>query len=104
MKANTNFLRENNAKQIWHPMAHPNEMEEDPPRIMTRGDGVHVVDLDGNRVLDAVGGLWNVNLGYSCQPIKDAIARQLAERPYCTTFRGSTHPGAIELSHRLVEM
>jgi putrescine---pyruvate transaminase len=104
MRATTNFLRENNAKQIWHPMGHPREAEAEPPRIMARGEGVHVTDLDGNRVLDAVGGLWNVNLGYSCQPIKDAISRQLADLPYCTTFRGSTHPGAIELSHRLVEM
>jgi len=104
MRVTTNFLRENNAKQIWHPMSHPNDMEADPPRVITRGEGVHVVDMDGNRLLDAVGGLWNVNLGYSCQPIKDAIARQLAELPYCTTFRGTTHPGAVELSHRLVEM
>jgi putrescine---pyruvate transaminase len=91
MKVTINFLRENNAKQMWHPMGHPNEIDAEPPRILARGDGVHVTDLDGNRMLDAVGGLWNVNLGYSCQLIKDAIARQLAELPYCTTFRGSTH-------------
>jgi adenosylmethionine-8-amino-7-oxononanoate aminotransferase len=104
MTAAANFLKENNAKQIWHPMGHPNEMESDPPRILTSAEGVHVTDLDGHRLLDAVGGLWNVNLGYSCQPIKDAIARQLAELPYCTTFRGTSHPTANELSHRLVEM
>ena len=73
----SNFLIENNAKPIWHPMAHPAEMRAQPPRIIMKGEGVHVTDIDGRSVLDAVGGLWNVNLGYSCDPIKKAIADQL---------------------------
>ena len=78
----SNFLREHNARQVWHPMAHPAEMEAIPPRIIVSGEGVNIVDLEGKKVVDAVGGLWNVNLGYSNQPIKDAITRQLAELPY----------------------
>ncbi len=100
----SNFLRENNARQIWHPMAHPAEMEATPPRIIVSGDGVHIVDLDGRRVVDAVGGLWNVNLGYSNQPIKDAIAHQLAQLPYYSAFRGTTNPRLIELGARLVDI
>jgi adenosylmethionine-8-amino-7-oxononanoate aminotransferase len=99
----SNFLRENNAKQVWHPMAHPNEMEAQPPRIIVKGEGVHVTDIDGRTVVDAVGGLWNVNLGYSCAPIKEAIARQLAELPYYSAFRGTSNAPLIELGHRLVE-
>ena len=55
-------------------------------------------------MLDAAGGLWNVNLGYSCQPVKDAIAAQLEAMPYCSTFRGWTSPGVIALSKRLCEL
>ena len=103
-KATSNFLRENNARQVWHPMAHPNEMEANPPRIIVSGDGCYVTDIDGKRVVDAVGGLWNVNLGYSNQAIKDAIAEQLAELPYYSAFRGSTNPRMIELGHRLIDI
>ena len=103
-KATSNFLRENNARQVWHPMAHPNEMEASPPRIIVSADGCHVTDIDGNRVIDAVGGLWNVNLGYSNAAIKEAIAAQLAELPYYPAFRGTTHPRLIELGHRLVDI
>jgi adenosylmethionine-8-amino-7-oxononanoate aminotransferase len=103
-KATSNFLRENNARQVWHPMAHPNEMEASPPRIIVSAEGCHVTDIDGNRVIDAVGGLWNVNLGYSNAAIKEAIAAQLAELPYYPAFRGTTHPRLIELGHRLVEI
>lgn len=53
----TNFLIENNAKSIWHPMAHPAEMRAHPPRIIMKGEDVHVTDVNGRTVIDAVGGL-----------------------------------------------
>ena len=99
----TNFLAENNARQIWHPMAHPAEMRGAPPRVIMKGDGVHVTDLDGRTVLDAVGGLWNVNLGYSCDPIKQAIAAQLDALPYYSGFRGTSTGPSIELAWELTE-
>ena len=99
----TNFLAENNAKSIWHPMAHPAEMRANPPRIVTGAEGVHVTDIDGRRVVDAVGGLWNVNLGYSSDPIKKAIAAQLDVLPYYSAFRGTSNAPAIELALELVE-
>ncbi|WP_411906671.1 aspartate aminotransferase family protein [Rhizobium mayense] len=99
----TNFIIENNARQLWHPMAHPAEMQANPPRIINSGEGVEIVDIQGNKVLDAVGGLWNVNLGYSCEPVKKAIRDQLDELPYYSTFRGTTNSPLIELSYELAE-
>lgn len=97
----TNFLIENNARHLWHPMAHPAEMQATPPRIINAGEGVDIVDIHGKKVLDAVGGLWNVNLGYSCEPVKKAIRDQLDELPYYSTFRGTTNSPLIELSYEL---
>ena len=74
MKMNdVNLLKANNAKRMWHPMAHPAEMLEHPPKVITAADGVTLTDVDGHKTLDAVGGLWNVNLGYSCDQIKQAM-------------------------------
>lgn len=95
------FLVEQNAKAIWHPMAHPGEMREHPPRVIMKGEGVTITDIEGRTVLDAVGGLWNVNLGYSCEPVKQAIAGQLAVLPYYSGFKGTSTGPAIELSHAL---
>jgi putrescine---pyruvate transaminase len=97
-----NFLREKNAKLMWHPMAHAADMRKNPPKILVGASGIEVEDIDGNRVLDAVGGLWNVNLGYSCEPVKKAIAEQLDLMPYCSTFRGTTNDKTIELSDELI--
>jgi adenosylmethionine-8-amino-7-oxononanoate aminotransferase len=99
----TNFLTENNARHVWHPMAHPAEMLANPPRIIKAASGVEITDIDGKTVLDGVGGLWNVNLGYSCEPVKKAIRDQLDELPYYSAFRGTTNPPLIELSYELAE-
>ncbi len=99
----SNFLKENNARHLWHPMAHPADMQANPPTIVTGAEGVNIVDVDGHKVIDAVGGLWNVNLGFSCAPVKEAIARQLDVLPYYSTFRGTTNDALIELSYMLRE-
>ena len=103
MFAHSNFLKENNARHMWHPMAHPADMRANPPKIIVGAEGVGLTDVDGHRVIDAVGGLWNVNLGYSCEPIKKAITDQLGKLAYYSSFRGTATGPAIELSHMLAD-
>lgn len=97
----SNFLSAHNAKHLWHPMAHPAEMQAHPPAIITAGEGCTIRDADGASMIDAVGGLWNVNLGYSCDVVKNAITEQLNELPFYSTFRGTTNDKVIELSEML---
>jgi len=99
----SNFLKENNARQMWHPMTSPQDSVDQPPKIITGAAGVRITDIDGHNVIDGVGGLWNVNLGYSCQPVKDAMAAQLDALPYYSTFRGTTNDVAIELAYELAD-
>ena len=98
-----NFIKEKNARHLWHPMAHPADSQAHPPTIVTRGEGVFITDIDGHRVVDGVGGLWNVNLGFSCEPIKQAISDQLDRLPYYSIFRGTTNDAAVELSYELAQ-
>ncbi len=100
---NANFLKENNARHMWHAMANAGEMRSNPPQIINSARGVEITDIDGHSVLDAVGGLWNVNLGYSCELVKKAIRDQLSELPYYSTFRGTSNSPLIELSYELAE-
>lgn len=97
----SNFLKEHNGRLMWHPMTSPQDSVAQPPKIITGAEGVFITDIDGHRVIDGVGGLWNVNLGYSCQPVKDAMAAQLDKLPYYSTFRGTSNDAAIELSYEL---
>jgi len=96
-----NFLKAHNARSFWHPMTAPSDSLKNPPAIIVGGEGVRIRDIDGHEVVDAVGGLWNVNLGYSCQPVKDAISAQLDRLPYYSTFRGTSNDCVIELAEEL---
>ncbi|MGL4237023.1 aminotransferase class III-fold pyridoxal phosphate-dependent enzyme [Tabrizicola sp.] len=96
-----NFLKAHNARSLWHPMTAPADSHKSPPVIVTAASGVRIRDIDGHEVVDAVGGLWNVNLGYSCQPVKDAIAAQLEALPYYSIFRGTSNDKVIELAEEL---
>lgn len=96
-----NFLKAHNARSLWHPMTAPSDSLKNAPTIVTGAQGVRIRDVDGHEVVDAVGGLWNVNLGYSCQPVKDAIAAQLDQLPYYSIFRGTSNDKVIELAEEL---
>lgn len=98
-----NFLRANNAQHLWHPMGHPRDSLEQAPKIITRAEGVEIEDIDGHKVIDAVGGLWCVNLGYSNDRVKEAISKQLLDLPYYSAFAGTTNPQAIEASYMVRE-
>ncbi|WP_317056136.1 aminotransferase class III-fold pyridoxal phosphate-dependent enzyme [Roseovarius rhodophyticola] len=98
-----NFLREMNARHIWHPMGHPGEQQSNAPKIIKGAEGVEIVDIDGHRTVDAVGGLWCTNLGYSNDAIKQAISDQLWELPYYSAFAGTSNPPAIEASYAVQE-
>lgn len=96
-----NYLKANNARSLWHPMTHPADSLKNAPTIITSAEGVRITDIDGHEVVDGVGGLWNVNLGFSCAPVKAAIAAQLDRLPYYSIFRGTTNDAVIELAEEL---
>jgi len=96
-------LKQDNAEYLFHPMAHPAAMRKTRPDIIARGEGCWVWDIDGHRMIDGVAGLWSSNLGHSNKAVRDAIVAQLDELPFYNTFRGTTHPRAIELSTRIVK-
>ncbi|MFA6313345.1 MAG: aminotransferase class III-fold pyridoxal phosphate-dependent enzyme [Sterolibacterium sp.] len=98
------YLKDNNARYLWHPMAFPKAMQSNPPDIIVKGDGVWIWDVDGHKMVDGVGGLWSANLGFGRREIRDAVIAQMDELPFYNAFRGTTHARAIELSTRLVKM
>ncbi|MEO1704745.1 MAG: aminotransferase class III-fold pyridoxal phosphate-dependent enzyme [Pseudomonadota bacterium] len=97
------FTRAQNAQRLWHPMAHPGDMQANTPTIIESAEGVTITDIDGHTAVDAVGGLWCANLGYSNDRIKDANSEQLAKLPYYSAFGGTTNPPAIEAAYAVTD-
>ena len=97
----TDQLQDLDAEHYLHPFTDHKKLAEEKSRIITRADGIYLWDSDGNRYLDAMAGLWCVNVGYGRKEIAEAVNQQIRELPYYNSFFKTAHPPAIELS-RLV--
>ena len=87
-----------------HPFTHGDDLGAKGARIITRARGVTLTDSDGNEMLDAMGGLWCVNIGYGREELAEAAARQMRELPYYNTFFQTSHVPAIALAAKLAEL
>ena len=89
---------------VLHPMTNLVQHAAEGPLIVTRGDGVHIVDDQGRRFIEGVSGLWSVTLGFHNERLAQAAYRQMLQLPSYHMFRFKSHPTAIELAERLIAL
>ncbi|KIN62999.1 putative aminotransferase [Sulfitobacter noctilucicola] len=92
------------AAHHMHPFTTGDELNAKGARVITRAKGVYLTDSEGNEILDAMAGLWCVNLGYGRPEMGQVAARQMNELPYYNTFFQTTHVPAIALSAELAKL
>jgi adenosylmethionine-8-amino-7-oxononanoate aminotransferase len=72
--------------------------------IIVRGDGCYLEDTNGKRYLDALAGLFAVQIGYSHgEEIGTAALEQMKELPFYTNW-SYAHPRAIELAQEVASL
>jgi adenosylmethionine-8-amino-7-oxononanoate aminotransferase len=72
-------------------------------RLLVAGEGCTVIDAEGRRYLDALSGLWLVNVGHGRHTIADAMAQQARTLAYASASRAVTLP-AIQLAALLADL
>jgi adenosylmethionine-8-amino-7-oxononanoate aminotransferase len=86
---------------IFHPLVPLLAHRQAGPRVFVKGEGIHLVDRDGNRFIDGLSGLWNVNIGHGDTRVQDAVTRQMAELEYAPSFFGYSSLPAEALGREL---
>jgi adenosylmethionine-8-amino-7-oxononanoate aminotransferase len=72
--------------------------------VIVRGEGCYLEDANGKRYLDALAGLFAVQIGYSYgEEVGEAAAAQLRELPFYTNW-SYAHPRAIELAAEIASL
>ena len=98
-------LRRLDSEHHLHPFSNNRQVvSEGGGQIYTRADGVYIWDVDNKRYLDAMAGLWCVNVGYGREELVEAADRQMRELPYYSGFFGSATPPAVKLAAKLSEL
>ena len=87
-----------------HPFTDHPELATDKPLVIERAQGVYLYDTEGRRLLDGMGGLWCMNVGYGRTEIVDAVARQMTQLPFYNTFFKTSTPPVIALCARLAAL
>ena len=94
-------LRQLAGDHLW---LHFTNMSGAEPPIIVRGDGCYLEDVHGKRYLDALAGLFSVNLGYGFgEEIGQAALEQMRELPFYTNWTYA-HPRAIELAAEVASL
>ena len=100
----TRRWQELDRRHYLHPFTHHKSLAAKGSRIITHAEGVYIYDSEGCRILDAMAGLWCVNVGYGRRELVDAASKQMLELPYYNSFFQSAHPPAVELAALLSEI
>ena len=97
-------LQAADAAHFLHPFTDFQSLAKKGSRIILRADNIYLWDSEGHKILDAMSGLWCVNVGYGQQALIDAAARQMKELPFYNAFFQTATVPAIELAELLAEV
>ncbi len=92
------------AAHFLHPFTDFQGLARKGSRIITRAENIYLWDSEGRKILDAMSGLWCVNVGYGQQALIQAATRQLQELPFYNAFFQTATVPAIELAEQLAEV
>ena len=106
MTSNTrsNDWQQIDARHHLAPFTDYASLRKNGARVITHADGHYITDSDGNQILDAMAGLWCVNVGYGRKQLVDAASQQLATLPYYNNFFKTTNQPVAALSKRLANL
>ena len=101
----TGSLGDIDRRHVFHPFSVLGRHELDGPRRMiVRGSGSTVYDDEGRPYLDAMAGLWCVNVGYGRAELADALREQALRLPFYHSFSSMATDTPALLAERLVEL
>ena len=103
-KLSTQALQTLDSAHFIHPFTDHADLATRGARIITRGEGIHVWDSEGEKMLDAMSGLWCVNVGYGRKELAQAAYDQMLTLPFYNSFFQTTNEPAVKLAARLASL
>ncbi len=87
-----------------HPFSDTAALNREGARVIVKADGVYLWDSDGARLIDAMSGLWCVQVGYGNGELAEAGYEALLTLPYYNHFFKTTNPWTVELAAKLASL
>ena len=87
-----------------HPFTDHGDLATRGARVITKAEGIYIWDSEGEKMLDAMSGLWCVNVGYGRKELADAAYQQMMTLPFYNSFFQTTNVPAVKLAERLARL
>jgi len=104
MNHNTAELQALDSAHFLHPFTDHGDLATRGARVITHADNIYVWDSEGNKILDAMSGLWCVNAGYGRKELADAAHAQMMTLPFYNSFFQTTNVPAVKLAAKLASL
>ncbi len=88
------------AAVVWHGFTQMSSYAENQPVMVESADGHELIDVDGNRYLDAISSLWVTTLGHNVPELDQALREQIDKVAH-TTLLGNGNRATVELAEAL---
>ena len=92
------------AAHYLHPFTDFKSLAVKGSRVIVSADNIYLRDSEGNHILDAMSGLWCVNVGYGRTELIEAATNQMTTLPFYNSFFQTATPPAIELAELLAQV
>lgn len=101
----TKELAELDKKHFFHPLTPPKlQYEQGPPIIAEKGEGIYITDVNGDRYIDGMSMLWNVNLGHGQVELAEAAKEQMSKLAFSSAFNGYSHEPVVRLAEKIASL
>ena len=87
-----------------HPFTDYKSLAKEGTNVIVKADGAHLINTDDKQFLDAMSGLWCVNVGYGRKNLAEVAYKQMQELPYYNSFFKTATAPSIELAQQLAEI
>ncbi len=104
MTMNTRDIQARDSAHHYHPFTDHKALAAKGARIITKANDIYIWDSNGAKILDAMSGLWCVNIGYGRKELADAAFAQMQTLPFYNSFFQTTNVPAVDLAEKIIAL
>jgi len=101
---NTKELQAQDSAHFIHPFTNHGDLATRGARVIARAEDIYIWDSEGKKMLDAMSGLWCVNVGYGRKELAQAAYDQMLTLPFYNSFFQTTNVPAVKLATKLASL
>src|SRR5918993_1007981 len=88
---------------VWHPYTQMKDWVQQNNKVISKGEGFHIIDSDGNKYLDGIASMWCNVWGHGQNEVTDAMIDQIKMLQHSTLF-GLTNESSVNLAEKLLKL